>query len=84
MVANYHIWRIWARGLQRWGVHTLAAELLEAAGPLNTIGAQAVFLSQPLLNSLLPSLHVQAFADMLEEPAQSRAFAALLREEMVG
>jgi hypothetical protein len=62
----------------------LVAVWLEAAGPLNTFGAQAVYLSQPLFNAVLPAAHMQALAEMLEDTAQSQRFAAFLREDISG
>jgi len=83
MDVNHHIWHIWASNLHQWGVHELAATLLEAAGPLSTIGAQVVYLSQPLLSVFLPSEQLSALADMLDDTTQTRAFAIYLREGRV-
>jgi hypothetical protein len=78
---NHHIWHIWARTLHRWGVSHLAASLLDAAGPVTLLGAQAVYLGQPLLRGIIPATHLNALAGLLEDGAQTRAFAAFLREE---
>jgi hypothetical protein len=80
MVEIPHIWRDWARNLQRWGVEQAAASLLEAAGPLTAVLAQVVYLGQPLLGRLVSPDSMAALASMLEEPAQTKAFAELLRE----
>lgn len=44
------------------------------------MGAQAVYLTQPLLNGILPAAHVQAMADMLGDSDQTRSFVDYLRE----
>lgn len=81
MDSNTHIWRIWAAALNRWGLQDLAVTLLEVAGPMATVGAQAVYIGQPLLAGLLPGDHLQALAELLEDNSQTQAFAAFLREE---
>lgn len=78
---NRAAWRDWAAILQRWGMRDLAASFLEALGPLTIFGAQAVYLSQPLLGGILPTSRLQALADLLEDRSQVRAFVAFLREE---
>ena len=80
MSADRQFWVIWTNALRRWGLHNLAATLLEAAGPLTVLGAQAVYLTQPLLNSLVPQGHLEALANMLEDPTQTHQFTHLLRE----
>jgi len=81
MDANQPVWRDWAAILQRWGMRDLAASFLEALGPLTIFGAQALYISQPVLNGILPNTRVKALADLLEDSSQVRAFAAFLREE---
>jgi hypothetical protein len=71
----------WADLLQGWGVHQVAAALLEAAGPLNLVGAQLVYLSQPVLNSLVDDDSLSSLAGMLEEPDQTKTFIQILRED---
>lgn len=58
----------------------MAASFLEALGPLTVFGAQAIYLGQPLLNSILPRDRIQALADLLEDSDQVKDFAAFLRE----
>ena len=81
MIANHHIWRVWAKNLHRWGLKDLAAAFLEAAGPLTIVGAQAVYVSQPFFNNMVPGGHWQALAELLEDRSQREAFVAVLREE---
>ena len=81
MDSDQHIWQAWAEKLHRWGLGSLVATFLEAAGPLTTIGAQVVYLTQPFLNFALRYDHIEALASLLEEPERTRTFAAFLREE---
>jgi hypothetical protein len=60
-------------------VHRLFASLLEALGPLTILGAQAVYLGGPVLGGTVASNRLQALADMLEDPNQTKAFIGLLR-----
>lgn len=71
----------WAGLLQGWGIHQVAAALLEAAGPLNVVGAQLVYISQPVLNGLLDEGSLSSLANMLEEPDQTKTFIQILRED---
>lgn len=81
MDARQHIWGIWSQKLYRWGVRDLVASFLEVAGPLTILGAQMVYVGQPLVGRFVSSLHLQALADLLEDPRQARAFASFLREK---
>jgi hypothetical protein len=81
MDSNQHIWRVWAENAHRWGLSNWAASLLEAAGPLSIVGAQMVYLTQPVLSPFFPDGQLHALAQLLEEPEQARSFAALLRED---
>jgi hypothetical protein len=81
MDANHHIWRVWADKLHLWGVDNLTAALLEALGPLATLGAQFVYLGQPLLSSGIQNAHLDELAHMLENLAETRAFVEFLREK---
>ncbi|HKJ27580.1 MAG TPA: hypothetical protein VJ965_08080 [Anaerolineales bacterium] len=71
----------WAEQLKDRGLHQVAATLLEAAGPLNIVGAQLVYLSQPVLNGFLDDRSLSSLAWMLEEPAQTKSFIQTLRED---
>lgn len=71
----------WANRLQQWRVHQFAAALLEASGPLKLVGAQLVYLGQPLLGGLVANEQLERLAEMLEEPAQTKLFIRYLREE---
>ncbi len=82
MAVNPYIWKSWADTLHRWGAQEVVATLLEAIGPLNLVGAQIVYLGQPVLSLLLPEEHVNAFASLLENPQETRAFTHLLRDNV--
>lgn len=71
----------WAGLLQGWGVHQVAAALLEASGPLKVVGAQLVYLSQPVLRGFLDGGSLSTLAGMLEEPEQTKTFIEFLRKD---
>jgi len=71
----------WANRLQQWHMHQLAAALLEASGPLRLVGAQLVYLGQPVLGGFVASEQLDTLAAMLEEPNQTDTFIRYLREE---
>lgn len=81
MQDSKHIWQDWARILHRWGVQDIVASLLEAVGPLSLLGAQLVYLGQPLFGRLAGNDHLEALAHMLEDRADTQAFVNFLREE---
>lgn len=74
------LWQSWAENLHRWGIQEWVAALFESASPLGILGAQAIYLSQPLLDAWIPTKHLNALAMMLEEPLQMQSFATFLRE----
>lgn len=78
MESSRAYWPVWVDSLRRQGVADLAAWLLDAAGPLNILGAQALYLSQPFL----PSTSIQgmrALAHLLEQEDEARDFTTLLK-----
>ena len=78
---NIKIWQIWADRLKQWGLQDFAAYALEATKPINLVGAQLVYVSQPLLGGIFPTTHLNALASLLEEPEETQDFISLLREE---
>ena len=74
------IWRDWARELHRLKMEAWVASLLDAAGGLTILGAQAIYMSQPLLNRAISNGALNELAGMLEEPERARSFADFLRE----
>jgi len=81
MSADHPVWEMWAKTLRHWGMQAFAASLLEAVGPLTTLGAQLVYLSQPVINGLVPRSHVDALANMLDNPTETKQFIVYLREQ---
>jgi hypothetical protein len=81
MDTNHHIWRVWANALHRWGIQNLVASFLEAAGPLTLIGAQAIYVGQPILKGILPAGHLSALTGVLEDDGQREDFIYYLLEE---
>ncbi len=70
-------WSHWAETLRRVKLDGLASWLLEAGAPLTTLGAQALYISQPFVGGKGWS----SFARMLEEDEEVQAFARYLRGE---
>jgi hypothetical protein len=75
-------WQGWAEFLHRHGLENLVAWMLEAAGPLTLLGAQALYLGGPLLRPALTDQERDALASLLEDRIETRAFTAFLREEI--
>jgi hypothetical protein len=74
-------WPQWAAFLHHRSLESLAAWLLEAAGPLGALGAQAVYLGEPLLRPLFSNRQLASLVSLLENDGEAHAFAAYLREE---
>jgi hypothetical protein len=71
-------WPIWMDTLRRQGLAELAAWALEAAGPLNILGAQALYIGQPFIPAST-SQGLRALANLLEQEDETRAFVTLLK-----
>jgi hypothetical protein len=80
MVTNQHMWRSWAVRLRRWGLSDWVASFLEASGPITWLGAQVVYISQPVLRLAFSDAGLTALAGLLEDPEQVQAFSEFLRE----
>jgi len=80
MDENQSIWMNWSRVLHSWGVSEGVASVLEGVGSLSLLAAQVLYLSQPLLSGFISARSLQAFAQVLESPAEKRAFVSFLRE----
>jgi hypothetical protein len=79
-MSDMEIWRDWSQALQRWGVKDLAVVFLEAFRPLALLGAQMLYIGQPLLKNDISSGHLDALAQMLEDSTETKAFINYLRE----
>lgn len=75
------IWQTWVDVLHRWGVDSLVTSVLESTGPLHILGAQVVYMGEPLFLHLVPNEHLEALANVLEDPEQMHAFTALLEQK---
>lgn len=80
MKNNQVIWKKWIAVLHNGGLHEITAALLEVTGPLNFLGAQVVYLCQPILNIFFQQEEVVALADLLDSPAEARIFIDTLRQ----
>jgi hypothetical protein len=80
MDVNQPIWISWSRIFRRWGISDGVASVLEGAGAFSLLAAQVLYLSQPLLSGVISARSFQAFAQILENPAEKRAFISFLRE----
>ncbi len=69
-------WPHWAESLRRYKLDALAASLLEAGGPLNLLGAQALYFGGPFLGE-----SANALARTLESADEAHAFASYLDPE---
>ena len=74
-------WRRWAHTLQRLRLAKFAAVFLESGGAFATLAAQALYISQPLLDPWGAKEPAGDLAELLESPADSSTFVQLLREE---
>ena len=72
-------WSSLAAVLQKYGLDGPVAWLLDALGPLTVLGAQLLHFGEPFLRSSHSSTSLDEIVYLLEEPEESRAFAAYLR-----
>ncbi len=71
-------WPKWTETLRSLGLADLVAWVLEASGPINILGAQMLYISQPLV-SKNSSQGFNALATLLEQEDEARAFVAMLK-----
>jgi hypothetical protein len=70
----------WIQALYKLRLQTFAAAFLEALGPVNLLGAQLVYLSQPILSPFISQEMSQDFARILEDPSETEEFIKALRD----
>ncbi len=75
------VWQKWAERIKNWGLEDVVAALMEATGPLTVLGAQVIYLAQPVLSTFIQDRNLTALVDLLEDAEQSRIFIGYLREE---
>ena len=73
-------WNEWAVFLRRRRLDSLASWALDALAPLAVVGGQLLHAGSPLLRPALSGGQAEMLANLLEDPAESRQFAAYLRE----
>ena len=78
MYTQRSYWSNWLEFLHRQGLAEFTAWFLEAAGPLNIVGAQLLYICQPFVSSST-SQGMLALALLLEQEDEARAFAHLLK-----
>jgi hypothetical protein len=71
-------WLDWDSSLRKKRLNAWLAWLLDAAGPLNVLGAQFIYLASPFFGN---SAQSKALANLLEDDSETRAFIELLREK---
>lgn len=69
----------WIKTLHKLRLHNLIATILEASGPINLLGAQLVYISQPVLSPLVSLEQSDDFARILEDPSETADFISALR-----
>ena len=69
----------WIKTLYNLRLQNLTATFLEALGPMNLLGAQLVYLSQPVLSPFISKDQSQDFAKILEDPSETALFIEALR-----
>jgi hypothetical protein len=69
----------WIESLYKLRLQNLTATFLEALGPMNLLGAQLVYLSQPVLSSFISKDQSQDIARILEDPSETELFIEALR-----
>jgi len=72
-------WQEWAETLHRWNLDGFTAALLEAFGPLTIVGAQLMYLGQPVLHAFFNPGSTTDVAHMLEDPHETQRFIQTLR-----
>jgi hypothetical protein len=78
---DHSLWPAWARFLQRRGLAGVAASLIDVVSPFAFVGAQAIYLGQPIFGPPASASSSQALAALLENRTELQEFAAYLREE---
>ena len=69
----------WIKSLYKLRLQNLTATFLEALGPMNLLGAQLVYLSQPVLSPFIPKDQSLDLAKILEDPSETTLFIEALR-----
>ncbi len=73
-------WSEWAEAIHRLGLGDFAAWFLDVSGPLSVLGAQLLYLGEPLLRPRFSHQQFDSLAELLEDDETMKAFSAYLRE----
>lgn len=65
--------------LHKWRLHRITAAFIEALGPLSVVGAQVMYLGQPILSTFISSRTASDLAGILEDPETTQLFVQSLR-----
>jgi hypothetical protein len=74
----------WIQTLYKLRLQNFFATILEALGPVNILGAQLVYLSQPILSPFISLEQSRDFAKILEDPSETASFVKALRNFQPG
>lgn len=74
------LWREWAARCRRYGLAGPLSLALEGLDPLLILGAQFLYLGQPLISLAIPRQKVAALAHLLEAPEARTRFRNWLQE----
>ena len=77
------IWQEWAGNLRNHKLQNIVAALLDAGGPFNTIAAQLVYITQPVIKGFVSDSNITALAELLEDQEHTKRFIRSLREESI-
>ncbi len=72
-------WGNWIDTLHKWRLRRITAAFIEALGPLSIVGAQVLYLGQPILSTFISSRTASDLASILEDPEKSQLFVQSLR-----
>ena len=74
----------WIQTLYKLRLQNFFATILEALGPISILGAQLVYLSQPILSPFISPEQSRDFAKILEDPTETAVFVKALRSYQPG
>lgn len=73
------LWLKWKDKINARGLNVIALTVLDGAGPIRFLLSQCILGLTPFL-SLNDDSSWKAFADLLEDPQESKSFAEFLRQ----
>lgn len=74
----------WVKTLYKLRLQNFFATVLEALGPVSILGAQLIYLSQPILSPFISPEQTRDFAKILEDPTETAGFVKALRSYQPG